>query len=129
MIFLFQKTSTSKVHLKLFSEKLFLWRICLKMYKIYFRSSSNSITNFLPYRFMQQASKSFLIDPTIWCVSGYNAFSHPHTGRDPAKLYRGTYYPVWGWMMPRSVIEEILPKWLPQELVRIEIHMETLPFL
>ena len=60
---------------------------------------------------MNETRPLFELDSSIWCVSGYNAFSFDHTSKNGSVLYRGNSQPELGWMMPRSIIEEILPIW------------------
>ncbi|RXG54285.1 Protein O-linked-mannose beta-1,2-N-acetylglucosaminyltransferase 1, partial [Armadillidium vulgare] len=65
------------------------------------------------YSFMKQMEPIFEMDKTVMCVSAFNHLSYPHTSSDPSLTYRVQSYPAYGWMMPRYIIEEILPKWMP----------------
>ncbi|KAF2368722.1 Glycosyl transferase family 13 [Trinorchestia longiramus] len=69
------------------------------------------------YRYMQHTSPIFAMDETVYCVSAFNHLSYPHTSLDPAQLYRVESFPAYGWMVPRSEVTYILPRWFPANVV------------
>ncbi|XP_037080675.1 protein O-linked-mannose beta-1,2-N-acetylglucosaminyltransferase 1-like [Pollicipes pollicipes] len=51
-------------------------------------------------------------DVTLYCVSAWNDNSYRHSSKDPALLYRTSYFPGLGWMMKKSVLMgEMMPAW------------------
>lgn len=66
----------------------------------------------------------FQMDPTVFCVSAFNHLSFPHTSQDPALAYRVRAYPAYGWMMPRTILEEVVPKWLPENVVSSVLELK-----
>lgn len=50
-------------------------------------------------------------DPTLWCVSAWN--DNGKTGRVKGNdlLYRTDFFPGLGWMLKKSLWEELAPKW------------------
>ncbi|XP_076039226.1 protein O-linked-mannose beta-1,2-N-acetylglucosaminyltransferase 1-like [Oratosquilla oratoria] len=65
------------------------------------------------YEFMQQASVVLDLDPSVYCVSAFNHMCRPHTKGDPSRLLRVDSPPAYGWLLPRDMVEGILPQWLP----------------
>ncbi|XP_037080422.1 LOW QUALITY PROTEIN: protein O-linked-mannose beta-1,2-N-acetylglucosaminyltransferase 1-like [Pollicipes pollicipes] len=61
--------------------------------------------------FFSQTSYLLDVDPSLWCISAWNDHGFDITSSDPALLYRIEYMPGLGWMMKRSVIQELLDKW------------------
>ncbi|KAK7017543.1 Protein O-linked-mannose beta-1,2-N-acetylglucosaminyltransferase 1 [Halocaridina rubra] len=72
------------------------------------------------YSYMQQTGWLLENDPSIYCVSAFNHLSYSHTAHDPSRLYRVHTYPAYGWMTSRAVLRDILPKWLPGNVVSTE---------
>ncbi|XP_064103199.1 protein O-linked-mannose beta-1,2-N-acetylglucosaminyltransferase 1-like isoform X2 [Macrobrachium nipponense] len=68
------------------------------------------------YSYMQQTGWLLEHDPTLYCVSGFNHLSYPHTSFDSTRLYRVDSYPSYGWMTSRAVLRDLLPKWLPSNV-------------
>ena len=59
-----------------------------------------------------EATKALLDkDPTLWCVSAWN--DNGKTGRVKGNdlLYRTDFFPGLGWMLKKSLWEELAPKW------------------
>lgn len=50
-------------------------------------------------------------DPTLLAASAWNDNGQSHLAKDPAQLYRSDFFPGLGWMMTRSIWEELMPKW------------------
>ncbi|XP_064104222.1 protein O-linked-mannose beta-1,2-N-acetylglucosaminyltransferase 1-like [Macrobrachium nipponense] len=66
------------------------------------------------YSYMQQTSAILDRDPTVYCVSAYSHFSYEHTAFDESRISRVHSIPSYGWMVKRSILTEILPKWIPE---------------
>lgn len=50
-------------------------------------------------------------DSTLYCVSGWSDNGKAGLVQDPAALYRSDFFPGLGWMMSRSLWEELGPIW------------------
>ena len=50
-------------------------------------------------------------DPTIWCVSAWNDNGKEGFVKGNDVLYRSDFFPGLGWMLTRSVWNELRPKW------------------
>ena len=52
-------------------------------------------------------------DPTLWCVSAWNDNGKPGliNARNPDALYRSDFFPGLGWMMTRTIWNELDSKW------------------
>lgn len=62
-------------------------------------------------------------DPTLWCVSSWNDNGFQHLDLDEAALFRTGYFPGLGWLMQRSLWDELAPKWPLDHWVRPRAHM------
>lgn len=50
-------------------------------------------------------------DRTLWCVSAWNDNGKALLSRNASQLYRTDFFPGLGWMLTRSVWEELEPQW------------------
>lgn len=50
-------------------------------------------------------------DPSLLAASAWNDNGQPRLAKDPEQLYRSDFFPGLGWMMTRSIWEELAPKW------------------
>lgn len=50
-------------------------------------------------------------DPTLWCVSAWNDNGKAGKVRGNDLLYRSDFFPGLGWMLRKSVWDELAPKW------------------
>lgn len=52
-------------------------------------------------------------DPTLWCVSAWNDNGKPNLvdTSSPHLLYRTDFFPGLGWMLTKSLWQELAPKW------------------
>lgn len=50
-------------------------------------------------------------DPTLWCVSAWNDNGKEGKVRGNDLLYRSDFFPGLGWMLKKSVWDELAPKW------------------
>lgn len=50
-------------------------------------------------------------DPTLWCVSAWNDNGKAGKVKGNDLLYRSDFFPGLGWMLKRSVWDELAPKW------------------
>ena len=50
-------------------------------------------------------------DPTIWCVSAWNDNGKEECVKDNGLLFRSDFFPGLGWMLKRSLWNELRPKW------------------
>ncbi|XP_042860084.1 protein O-linked-mannose beta-1,2-N-acetylglucosaminyltransferase 1-like [Penaeus japonicus] len=50
-------------------------------------------------------------DPSLFCVSAWNDLGALHIARYPDRLYRVETHAGYGWMLTRSLLEEIYPQW------------------
>lgn len=54
---------------------------------------------------------SFLLDdPSVWCISSWNDFGLYQYSRDRKRLFRTQYFPGLGWMLKKSLWNELSPK-------------------
>ncbi|XP_022799826.1 alpha-1,3-mannosyl-glycoprotein 2-beta-N-acetylglucosaminyltransferase-like [Stylophora pistillata] len=59
-----------------------------------------------------EATKTLLDkDPTVWCVSAWNDNGKTGRVRGNDLLYRTDFFPGLGWMLKKSLWEELAPKW------------------
>ncbi len=59
-----------------------------------------------------EATKGLLEkDPTLWCVSAWNDNGKEGKVRGNDLLYRSDFFPGLGWMLKKSVWNELAPKW------------------
>jgi hypothetical protein len=65
--------------------------------------------DFLSY--MAAHAPLFALDPSLLCVSAWNDNGKWQLAGDVAKVYRSDFFPGMGWMAPRSLFEELRPKW------------------
>ena len=66
---------------------------------------------------MRYLSPTFEMDSSVYCVSAFNHLSYPHTSFDPSKILRVETMPAYGWMVSLKILEYMLPKILPEEVV------------
>ena len=57
----------------------------------------------------------FKIDPTLYCVSAWNDHGMNHAVGGDIVVNRVEGMPGLGWAMSRSILDELLPIWLPKE--------------
>eukprot|EP00316_Scyphosphaera_apsteinii_P004131 CAMPEP_0119305396 /NCGR_PEP_ID=MMETSP1333-20130426/6410_1 /TAXON_ID=418940 /ORGANISM="Scyphosphaera apsteinii, Strain RCC1455" /LENGTH=500 /DNA_ID=CAMNT_0007308479 /DNA_START=187 /DNA_END=1689 /DNA_ORIENTATION=- len=50
-------------------------------------------------------------DSSLLCISAFNDNGQPQYASDPAALYRSDFFPGLGWLLSRSLWQEIGPKW------------------
>ena len=50
-------------------------------------------------------------DPTLWCVSAWNDNGKEGKVKGNDLLYRSDFFPGLGWMLKKSVWDELAPKW------------------
>ncbi|KAK7078239.1 Protein O-linked-mannose beta-1,2-N-acetylglucosaminyltransferase 1, partial [Halocaridina rubra] len=50
-------------------------------------------------------------DPSLWCISAWNDLSGLHVAHDPMALRRVETLPGLGWMLTRSIAQQLLSKW------------------
>ena len=50
-------------------------------------------------------------DPTLWCVSAWNDNGKEGKVKGSDLLYRSDFFPGLGWMLKKSVWDELAPKW------------------
>lgn len=52
-------------------------------------------------------------DPTLWCVSAWNDNGKANLidGSHAELLYRSDFFPGLGWMITKSLWDELEPKW------------------
>lgn len=70
-------------------------------------------------RYFHQTAPLLSSDPTLFCVTAYNYNAYPHTALHPSRLYRVNGMPAYGWMVRRTVAQEMVNDWPGQELVKI----------
>lgn len=59
-----------------------------------------------------EATKELLEkDPSLWCVSAWNDNGKKGNVRGNDLLYRSDFFPGLGWMLKKSVWDELAPKW------------------
>lgn len=59
-----------------------------------------------------EATKALLEkDPTLWCVSAWNDNGKEGKVKGNDLLYRSDFFPGLGWMLKKSVWDELAPKW------------------
>ena len=59
-----------------------------------------------------EATKGLLEkDPTLWCVSAWNDNGKEGKVKGSDLLYRSDFFPGLGWMLKKSIWEELAPKW------------------
>ncbi|KAK4308555.1 hypothetical protein Pmani_019760 [Petrolisthes manimaculis] len=66
--------------------------------------------------YFQQTARLLSSDPSLFCVNAYNYNAFPHTALDPSRLYRIGGLPAYGWMVRRTVAQEMVNDWPPVEL-------------
>lgn len=54
-----------------------------------------------------------LADPTLWCISAWNDNGKKNliAVENPELLYRTDFFPGLGWMLTKSLWDELSPKW------------------
>lgn len=50
-------------------------------------------------------------DPTLWCISAWNDNGLSNLVENASQLYRSDFFPGLGWMLLKSLWEELAPKW------------------
>ena len=60
---------------------------------------------------------SLMNDSTIYCISAWNDQGYDHSCKDPSLLYRIETMPGLGWLLKKSLFEELEPQWPSSEKV------------
>merc|ERR1739848_638227 len=66
-------------------------------------------------QFFEQLAPLLHADPSLWCISSWNdnGFEHLVSDKDVAKVHRSSFFPGLGWMIHKSVWQEIRDRWPP----------------
>eukprot|EP00047_Mylnosiga_fluctuans_P014350 m.37711 g.37711 ORF g.37711 m.37711 type:complete len:626 (-) comp5460_c0_seq2:386-2263(-) len=63
------------------------------------------------FLFFAQLLPLMQLDPTLYCVSAWNDLGYKHATHAPQRLYRVETMPGLGWLLARSIFQELEPKW------------------
>eukprot|EP00754_Rhynchopus_humris_P043945 Rhum_TRINITY_DN3652_c0_g1::Rhum_TRINITY_DN3652_c0_g1_i1::g.11536::m.11536/K00726/MGAT1; alpha-1,3-mannosyl-glycoprotein beta-1,2-N-acetylglucosaminyltransferase len=63
------------------------------------------------FTYMKAAAPLFDNDDTLMCVSAWNDNGKAENVQSPSAVYRTDFFPGLGWMMPRSLWEDVGPIW------------------
>ena len=63
------------------------------------------------FSYMLASSPLLDMDPTVYCISGFNDNGKGKYVGNSSQLYRSDFFPGLGWMMSRLLWEELGPQW------------------
>ncbi len=63
------------------------------------------------FGYFRAAARLMDRDPTVWTVSAWNDNSYPSLVSDPERLFRSEFFPGLGWLMTRTLWDELRDGW------------------